>query len=284
MNIRVFSLCTFFMLLGFQVIAQDDLLSELDSTVQTKTEPVTAAFKALQIVTLQSTKLPAKNEFYFVVSHRFGTVKNGFSEFFGLDNATTKIGGIYGITEGLAVSLSRHTFLKTYEGAVKYKLVSQTDEFPVSLVGYHVVDINSAIKKDDYKDLSFSDRMAFVNQLLISRKFSSKLSLELIPSYIHRNLYEPTIENDDQFTLAAGGRYKLSKRLSLNVEYGHNFNKPDYYSQPLSVGLDVETGGHVFQLIFTNSQAMTESSYLTNAAGDWGKGDFFFGFNLYRVF
>lgn len=284
MNFRAVFLCVFLLFLGFRATAQDDLLSELDSTVQVTPEPVSAAFKALQIVTLQSTKLPAKNEFYFVVSHRFGTVKNGFSEFFGLDNATTKLGGIYGVTDFLSVSLSRQTYLKTYEGAVKYRLVSQTDKFPFTIAGYNALDINSALDSDDYPKLEFSDRMAYVNQLLISRKFSSKLSLEVIPSFIHKNLYEPTIENDNQFTLAGGGRFKLSNRLSVNMEYGHNFNKPDFYSQPLSVGLDLETGGHVFQLIFTNSQAMTESAYLTNAAGDWGDGDFFFGFNLYRVF
>jgi hypothetical protein len=151
-------------------------------------------------------------------------------------------------------------------------------------VGYNTIDINSGLKKDDYPKIEFSDRLTYVNQLLISRKFSDKLSLELVPSYIHKNLYNQNTENDNQFTLSAGGRLKLTKRLSLNLEYGENFNKPDFYNNPLSVGLDIETGGHIFQLIFTNSQSMTESGYLTNATGDWGKGDFFFGFNLYRVF
>lgn len=264
--------------------AQDDLLNELNEEVTTQEAPATAAFKGLQLVTLQSTKMAAKNEWYFVVSHRFGSVEDGFDEFFGLDNATTKIGGIYGVTDWLSVSASRHTLLKTYEGSLKYRLWQQTNKIPVTVEGYHTIDINSAIESDNYPKLAFADRLAYVHQLLISRKFSKKLSLELVPSFIHKNLYEPTIENDNQFTLAGGGRYKLSNRLSLNLEYGYNFNKPDFYSQPLSVGLDIETGGHVFQLLFTNSQAMTESGYLTNAAGAWDEGDFFFGFNLYRVF
>jgi len=263
--------------------AQEDLLSSLDST-QVVDKNATATFKGLQIITLQSTKMAAKKELYIVISHRFGSVKGGISEFFGFDDATTKIGGIYGVTDWLSVSTSRHTLLKIYETSLKYRLARQNDKFPFDIVGYNTIDINSGLKKDDYPKIEFSDRLTYVNQLLISRKFSDKLSLELVPSYIHKNLYNQNTENDNQFTLSAGGRLKLTKRLSLNLEYGENFNKPDFYNNPLSVGLDIETGGHIFQLIFTNSQSMTESGYLTNATGDWGKGDFFFGFNLYRVF
>nr|WP_294934900.1 DUF5777 family beta-barrel protein [uncultured Flavobacterium sp.] len=270
-------------LCAFYGNAQDDLLSELDST-QVANKAVTATFKGLQIITLQSTKLPAAKEFYMVISHRFGSVKGGISEFFGFDDATTKIGGIYGVTDWLSVSASRHTLLKIYEASAKYSVLKQNDKFPFAIVGYTTLDINSGLKEEDYPKIEFSDRLSYVHQLLISRKFSEKLSLEVVPSFLHKNLYNPAIENDDQFTLAAGGRMKLSKRLSLNLEYGHNFNKPDFYKNPLSVGLDVETGGHIFQLLFTNSQSMTESGYLTNASGDWGKGNFFFGFNLYRVF
>ena len=263
--------------------SQDDLLKSLDST-QVKDSYATATFKALQLVTLQSTKMPAKKEFYFVVSHRFGSVKDGLDGFFGLDNATTKLGGIYGLTDWLSVSLSRHTLNKMYETSLKYRLMRQSDSFPVDIVGYSVLDINTFLEKDQYPGLEFKHRVTTVQQLLISRKVGQKLSLELIPSFVHKNLYNPDIERDNQFSFGGGGRYKITKRLSVNLEYMNNFNKPDFYKNPLSVGLDIETGGHVFQLIFTNSQAMNESGYLTNAAGDWGKGDFFFGFNLYRVF
>ncbi|SEO43369.1 hypothetical protein SAMN05444671_3432 [Flavobacterium sp. CF108] len=278
---KIFLIASF--LICLYANAQEDLLNSLDST-QVVDKNATATFKALQIITLQSTKLAAKKELYIVISHRFGSVKGGISEFFGFDDATTKIGGIYGVTDWLSVSASRHTLLKIYETSVKYRLARQNDEFPFDIVGYNTIDINSGLKKDDYPKIGFSDRLTYINQLLISRKFSNRLSLELAPSFIHKNLYNPDNENDDQFTLSAGGRLKLTKRLSLNLEYGANFNKPSFYNNPLSVGLDIETGGHVFQLIFTNSQSMTESGYLTNAAGDWGKGDFFFGFNLYRVF
>ncbi|OIQ17695.1 MAG: hypothetical protein BM557_08385 [Flavobacterium sp. MedPE-SWcel] len=268
---------------GITVNAQDDLLSELDSEVVEESYS-TPAFKGLQIVTLQTTKMPAKKEFYFVVSHRFGSVKDGISEFFGLDMATTKIGGVYGIADWLSVSASRHTMLKVYETGVKYRVARQNDSFPFEVVGYNTVDINTFLEKEDYPKIEFNDRLTYISQLLISRKLSNKLSLELVPSFIHKNLYDPAIENEDQFSIGAGGRMKISKRLSVNVEYVYNVDKPDFYVNPLSIGLDLETGGHIFQLLFANSQSMTEGGYITQAAGDWGDGDFFFGFNLYRVF
>ena len=278
-----FFLSVFCFFFTVAIYAQDDLLTQLDST-QVQDTYATATFKGLQIVTLQTTKMPAAKEFYFLVSHRFGTVKNGIDEFFGLDGATTKLGGVYGVTNWLSISASRHTMLKTYETSAKVRLVRQNANFPVDIALYETIDINTQLEKEQYPKIAFGDRLTYVSQLLISRKFSERFSLELVPSYIHRNLYNPALENDKQFSLGAGGRMKLTKRLSVNVEYVYNADRPDFYVNPLSVGLDIETGGHIFQLIFTNSQSMTESGYITNAAGNWGKGDFYFGFNLYRVF
>lgn len=264
--------------------AQEDLLKDID-TIQTKTPDMEQpAFKALQIVTGQSTKLPAKNEWYMVVAHRFGDISKGFKDFFGLDNASTKLGGIYGITDGISVSLSRETNLKTFEGAVKYKLIKQSEDFPVDLAGYHVMAVNTDLSKDNYPDLRFGDRLSYLTQALISRRFNDKFSLQLSPSYVHKNLYEPVIEDKNQFLAGLGGRYKISKRISLNAEYFVNFDNHSFYKNPLSLGMDIETGGHVFQLLFTNSQLNSDIGYLTNAAGKWEKGQIFFGFNLYRVF
>ncbi len=275
--------CFLILIFGVYGFSQDDLLSELDST-QSSENFATASFKGLQIVTLQSSKIPAKKDFYFVVSHRFGTVRDGISQFFGLDNATTKIGFIYGINDWLSLSISRHTLLKVYEGNAKYRIIRQSDQFPLELVGYHSLEMNSSYREKDYPKLEFTDRLTYTNEFLASRKINDAISLQMMAAYIHKNLYNPAIENDNQFAMGAGGRVKLSKRLSLNLEYVYNFDQPDFYVNPLSVGMDIETGGHIFQLIFTNSQAMTESGYITSAAGDWGDGNIFFGFNLYRVF
>lgn len=263
--------------------AQEDLLKDID-TIKTNTDSSQPAFKALQIVTGQSTKLAAKKEWYMIVAHRFGDVSAGFKDFFGLDNASTKLGVIYGISDGLSVSLSRETNMKTFEGAVKYRLIRQDENFPVDIVGYNVMGANTEIDKDTYPHLKFSDRLSYLTQALISRRFNDKLSLQLTPSYVHKNLYEPNIEDKNQFLAGIGGRYKISKRVSVNAEYFVNFDNHSFYKNPLSLGVDVETGGHVFQLLFTNSQINSDIGYLTNASGNWGKGHIFFGFNLYRVF
>lgn len=263
--------------------AQEDLLKDID-TVKTNTDTSQPAFKALQIVTGQSTKLPARKEWYIVVAHRFGDVSAGFKDFFGLDHASTKLGVIYGVTNGISLSLSRETNMKTFEGGIKYKLVKQNESFPVDIVGYHVMAANTAIDKDTYPHLKFNDRLSYLTQALISRRFSDSFSLQLTPSYVHKNLYEPTIEDKNQFLAGLGGRYKISKRISVNAEYFVNFDNHSFYKNPLSLGIDLETGGHIFQLLFTNSQINSDIGYLTNASGNWGKGHIFFGFNLYRVF
>ncbi|ASE62798.1 hypothetical protein EGY07_01380 [Chryseobacterium indologenes] len=267
---------------GF-TFAQEDLLKDID-TISTTTDTSQPAFKALQIVTGQSTKLAAKKEWYIVVAHRFGDISTGFKNFFGLDNASTKLGVIYGISDAVSVSLSRETNMKTFEGAVKYRLIKQNENFPVDIVGYNVIGTNTELDKDTYPHLTFSDRLSYLTQALISRRFNDKLSVQLTPSYIHKNLYNQNIEDKNQFLAGLGGRYKISKRVSVNAEYFVNFDNHSFYKNPLSLGLDIETGGHVFQLLFTNSQINSDIGYLTNASGNWGKGHIFFGFNLYRVF
>ena len=263
--------------------SQEDLLKDID-TISTSNTSSPPAFKALQIVTGQSTKLTAKNEWYFVVAHRFGDVSEGFKNFFGLDGASTKLGAIYGLTDGISLSLSRETNMKTFEFGAKYKLLKQNDNVPVDLVGYNVMAINTDLDKEAYPHLKFGDRLSYLTQALISRRFNDSFSLQLSPSYVHKNLYEPTIESNNQFLTGLGGRYKISKRISVNAEYFVNFDKNSFYKNPLSLGMDIETGGHVFQLLFSNSQLNSDIGYLTNATGKWEKGQIFFGFNLYRVF
>jgi hypothetical protein len=273
-----------------QANAQNDLLNQLDQD-QPKEKGITPyAFKGLQICNMQSTKLAAKGEFYVLISHRFGDVTEGFDNFFGLDEAITKIGAIYGFTNWLSVGLTRHRNNKIYELAGKYKFANQIDGgFPFTVVGYNTMDINSAIKKDDYPNLKFNNRLAFTTQLLLSRKFSEVLSFELAPIYVHKNLYEELIEQKDLFLLGVGGRCKLSKRLSLNLEYAARLNstqgEKDTFRDPITVGLDIETGGHVFQLVFSNSQPMNDVSVFSNTTGQWDKTKgIYFGFNMYRVF
>ena len=267
--------------------AQDDLLNELDSIKPTEKEIEISAFKGLQICNLQSTKMPAKGEWHILISHRFGDLTNGLENFFGLDDANTKIGTVYGATNWLSLGFSRHTFNKTYELAGKYKLMNQEKNgFPVTISGFNTLEINSALKTSLYPNLKFNNRFAFSTQLLVSRKFSDKFSLQVTPMFVHKNLYDPENENKDKFIFATGGRMKVSKRMSINLEYAAQMNAPKgkIYHNVATVGLDIETGGHVFQLVFSNSQAMNDVAVFTNATGKWFDKGLYFGFNMYRVF
>jgi hypothetical protein len=265
--------------------AQDDLLNELEqnSKEQKFEQP---AFKAMKIGNLQSTKIAAKGDLYLYVSHRFGSLEDGLSTFFGFDNANTKIQLVYGLFDGVQVGVSRESVRKTYAMSAKAKIKSQSDDFPVNLVVYGTANINSELRKDRYPFLKFADRLSYASQLLISRRITNNLSLELAPTFVRQNLVLEPFQDHNQIALGAGGRLKLSKRMSLNLDYVYNFNRHEdsIYKNPLTVGVDIETGGHIFQLLFSNAQSTNEPGFISNAEGDWTKGDVFFGFNIVRVF
>ena len=288
----------FIFLLPYICMSQDDLLDELESEVIADNS-VDAAFKGLKVVNFESTKLAHKKEFYFIVAHRFGSVKNGIDDFFGLDDAVTQLKFIYGLNEWLNIGVARSSFQKTYGVHVKYRLVQQQNEgFPFTVVGYNLVTINTALDEDLYTNFEFSDRITYTSQVLVSRKISNDLSLILAPTYVHENLATRSVmvladdstinfdEENDQFAVGVGGRFKLTTRWSINMDYGIHLNRNENsnFRNPFSVGVDLETGGHVFQMHFTNAQAMFEDGFIVRGAGDWSDGDFYFGFNLSRVF
>ena len=269
------------------VYAQNDLLADLEAELPKENTYAEAAFKGLKIINLESTKMAEQGALYFIVAHRFGSVKNGLDDFFGLDSAITKLQLIYGITDGLNVGLARSSFQKTYGLHTKFRLLRQQEEdMPFTLGVYGLTTVNTALDKAFLPDLEFNHRLTHTAQLLISRKWSEKLSLQLSPTYMHENLTTISTQENGQFIMAMGGRYKLNKRVSLNVDYGLHTNRSDDapYNNPFSVGLDIETGGHVFQLHFTNAQSMFENGFFGQAAGDWSEGDVYFGFNISRVF
>ena len=268
--------------------SQDDLLDELEKDA-TETSYELPAFKAMRIANLQSTKIADKGDFYLYVSHRFGSIQDGFETFFGLDNANTRIQLVYSFFEGVQFSISRESWRQTYASSVKYRIKRQNEKFPVNLVGYHILNINAELDDDFLPGLEFADRMSYAHQLLVSRRFSEKFSFLLAPTYIRENLQDVRATgaaNFNQFALGAGGRYKISKRVSLNADYAYNFSrdKNSIYNNPLTIGIDIETGGHVFQLLFSNAQSTNEPGFMSNASGDWSDGDIFFGFNIVRVF
>lgn len=270
-------------ILPFLTFSQEDLLSGVDSVAVH--EKVESAFKGLKIVNLESTKLASKGDLYFIVAHRFSSIKTGFETGFGLDNAVSQIKFLYGLKEWLTISGARSEL--AYDFSVKYKLQDQIkDGFPFAVVGFNSVAFNNTLKESNYPKMKFNDRMIYVSQILISRKFNNKLTLELAPTFFHENFVDNDLQQNSQYAVGIGGRYRLNKRLSLNIDYAAHLNRASnsIYKNPLSVGVDIETGGHVFQLHFTSSQGIHEAGYLGKSTGDWLKGDVYFGFNLARVF
>ena len=275
----------------FTAYGQNDLMNLLDSTAKPVINYTTATFKSTRIMNGHSIERMQKGQLDVRISHRFGTINSGAYNFFGLDQATIHLGLEYGITNWLMVGIGRGTYEKTVDGFTKFSILRQSDGarvMPVSLTFFSSVAVNGLHWSDPTRTNYFSSRLDYTNQILIARKFSKIFSFQITPSMVHRNLVPTELDPNDLWALGAGGRIKLSKRISLNGEYYYVINKTNYMSQPiynpLSVGIDIETGGHVFQIILTNSTATIEKGFIGETTGKWSKGDIHIGFNISRVF
>jgi hypothetical protein len=265
------------------------LADELKANDLTKTTYTTATFKTTRLIDGHSVETTAPGVLDVKISHRFGTiggVSGGAYNFFGLDNATMRLGFDYGLTHTLMIGIGRSTSLKTFDAFFKWKIVRQSTgkhKMPVTVCYVPTIGIISQRDTSLYK--FFSSRMNFTHQLIIGRKFTEGLSLQVMPTLIHRN-YPVDKGPNDVYAVGIGGRQKLSKRTSFNAEYYYQLpgTKVPGTENVLSLGFDIETGGHVFQLHVTNSSSMTESNFITGNKGSWGKGDILFGFNISRVF
>tara|TARA_B110000003_G_scaffold250012_1_gene262745 strand:- start:142 stop:996 length:855 start_codon:yes stop_codon:yes gene_type:complete len=267
------------------VKAQDDLFSLLE--VEDTPQEVTATFKGTRIINGQSVELPAKGNLQFLIEHRFGTINSGAYELWGLDQAQMRMSFDYGLTNNTAIGLARNSFQKTFEASIKSRLVRQkmNGGSLISVTSYNAVFANSIRWANPERANLFSSRLSYAHQIMIARKFNSSLSLQLTPSLIHRNLVDKKDINNDYVALGIGGRYKLTKRVSLNAEYFYQFKRlNELFVNSLSIGFDIETGGHVFQLHVTNSQGMFERAFIGETTGKWSAGDLYFGFNISRVF
>ena len=270
--------------------AQEDLLSILESEAgEAQTEQVYATFKTTRIINGQSIETTPGGILNFIVAHRFGKLNDGVYQLFGLDQATMRMGLEYGISDRLQVLAGRSSFQKTYDAGIKLKTLIQRSgsrSFPFSLTLFSGMAINTLKWLDTDRENLFSSRLSYYHQALIARKFSNDLSLQISPTLVHRNLVETTASQNDVFALGFGGRYKLTNHLSVNAEYFYQLpgDNASRTTNSVSLGIDLETGGHVFQLHVTNSQGMVENYFVAETAGDVTKGDIYFGFNINRVF
>ncbi len=271
------------------LIGQDDLLDILEDD-SSKPVIVESSFKGTRVVNAQSLELPRPKILQFMIQHRFGSIENGFYDLFGMDYATIRFDFNYGLTERLSFGVGRSSLDKIYDIFVKTKLLRQssgTRSFPVSVLLYSDIGIDTKRKSENdpaVKD-EYLNRLLYVNQLIIGRKFNRSLSLEILPTLIHRNLVPTNQDDHDLVSVGIAGRYKLSNRISVNADYFIPLgDRSEDYQNSVAIGVDYETGGHVFQVMIANSQGPYEYTFIENARGNFSTGVLYLGFNISRAF
>ena len=267
---------------------EEDLLALLGEDEPT-IDYISASFKTNRVINLHSLESTAPGVFDFKISHRFGFLSGGFYELFGLDNSQIRLGFEYGLTDRLAIGVGRNSYQKTYDGFAKYKILRQSTgakKMPVTVALLLATAVNGQRNQNPDRDNLFSSRMFYTAQLIIGRKINNRISLQLSPTLIHRNLVATKIEKNDVYSLAAASRVKINNRLTFNTEYIYVLPNQlaSKYRNSFSLGVDIETGGHVFQLHLTNSTSMVEKGFVAETVGNWLDGDIHFGFNISRVF
>jgi len=283
--------------LSISNLQAQDLDQLLTQTTGNETEYTFATFKSTRILNGQSIERMPAGQLDVRFSHRFGTINEGAYKLWGLDEANIHFGLDYGITDWLMVGVGRGSYEKTYDGFLKFSILRQSHgakNMPVSISLLSASTINSLSQNDlmlptGAANVYFWDRVSFVNQVLVARKFNERFSLEINPTLVHRNMTGAELDPNDILSVGFGGRIKLSKRITFNFEYYYvvppirDYRKDKTYD-PIAIGFDIETGGHVFQIILTNSLSMIEKGFITETTGQWGKNDIHLGFNISRVF
>jgi hypothetical protein len=278
--------------------AQDDLLGELEKNKTDGPDYTIATFKGTRLVNGHTIETKNAGSLEFIFQHRFGAVNGGLYEMYGLDQAFVRLGLDYGITDKLSVSIGRNSADKIMDGYVKYKVLRQSSgsrTVPVSITALGGLAYSISPKKDEEPPgFKAVDRLAYVGQLLIARKFTTALSLQIMPTIVHKNAVNNFLEKNDQLAVGIGGRLKVTKSVALTSEYYYRINPPDNdrFAQlqqdkrynAIGFGVDIETGGHVFQLVITNTSSLTERTVITQTNGDFFGGDIHLGFNVTRTF
>jgi hypothetical protein len=296
MNLK--KLCLFLFCSAFTraALAQDDdLMKDLATLEKNKKEYTIATFKGTRLINLHTVETLSKGALDFRISHRFGDIGSGSKNMWGLDGpATLRLGLDYSITDRLVAGIGRSSYQKFFDGFVKYKFVRQASDGPrfsiVSVSSINLItdsDPNKAITGVDRYQF-YSNRLSYMEQVLLARKFNEKLSLQLAPTYIHYNIVTRANDKNDVVALGVSGRYKFTRSMAVTAEYIARVTAyspvSNQYHDVVSIGLDIETGGHVFQLFFTNASAINEVQLIPYTSSSWKDKGIRFGFNISRVF
>ncbi|OUV53450.1 MAG: hypothetical protein CBC73_04845 [Flavobacteriales bacterium TMED113] len=273
----------FFIIVSF-TYSQDDLEALL-SPIEYSSNDLQRTFFSTRIVNSHSVDLYKPGALDLRISHRFGPLSSGIYELFGLDQATIRVGFEYGLSDKLMIGLGRSSYKKNYDGFLKYSIIEQSknNKIPFSVVYFSSISLES-IKKNQ-ENYPFAGRLNYCNQILVASRLNSKISFQFIPTFIHKNMVEKNSYNNNLYLMGFGIRYKLSSLIAINAEYHYllNNNINQTYNS-FSIGIDIETGGHIFQLHCTNSLSMYEVGFLTETNESWLNGGIHFGFNISREF
>ncbi len=299
-------------LLANSAFSQDDLLDLVTDKKDEPPQKVYATFKTVRIGNAQTIETVKKKHLDFRTSHRFGNIYNSDlsnpinntgQTFVGFEGANDiRFSFDYGLTDDITIGIGRSRMNHIIDGSVKWKLLKQTVTFsmPISLAFFsstgYTHDLPSTIYSGIIKDFETNElhRFNFFNQIIIASKINSWLSLELLPSYMHRNFIKEKYNNKGEadvngfFSIGFGGRIKLNKRTSFIGDYFYNvspfYANNDKAFNPLSLGFEIETGGHVFSLFFTNAGGLIENNFIPYTNETWTKGQVKFGFCISRTF
>jgi hypothetical protein len=258
-------------------------------------------FNSTRIINSHSTDMLWKNEMDIRIAHRFGDMgtTGSAATAFGLDNSTDiRIGIEYGLFNKLNIGLARSKgagpFTQIADGYLKYNLMQQNEEktSPLSITFLQTMAYTFMRESTDSTlPSSFGGqnvrRMAYCSQLLLGRKFGQRLSIVIAPTYIHRN-YVAFDDKNGLFSIGASVRLKITKVFSLITEYFYNVRSTNAilgvkYYNPLGLGLEFDTGGHLFMLNFTNSTGLGETQFVPYTSSTWTKGQFRMGFTISRI-
>ncbi len=288
-----------FFILSLKIYAQDDLLKMLDSTTVKEIPYTHSTFKTTRLINAHSVETTEKNVLDLRITHRFGEMGKayggGIETFYGLDNASNiRIAFEYGVTDRLTLAFGRNKFDKALDGYAKFKILKQRDDnkMPISLTVFANTALSTA-KTTLYKE-KFTRRLSYVYQAIIARKFNERLSLQLMPAFVHRNYVERNELSNNIFALGLGFRYKFTKRSSVLIDFSYIFDNNylhpfatyngSKFFMPLGLGYELETGGHVFSVNVTNSAGVIENHFLAQTAVPWNQMGIKFGFNISRGF
>ena len=288
------------LLMANNLFAQNDLLKMMEEEAPSKPTPVFATFKSTRLVNLHTNEQMKAKHLDFRIQHRFQPMQidkenvYGLYNMFGLDGAVMRLGFEYGVTDNLMLGFGRSNLGKTYDLMAKYKVLQQTrgkKSMPISVNYFGNIGINTLEFADKTRNNFFTSRLSFVNQLIISRKFNDYLSIAVSPSMVHQNLVENKSQSHDIYALGLGASIKISRSARFNFEYipllnarnGKKLDGTQYYDA-FAFGLDIETGGHVFQLHFTNGAGLIEQQFISQNTNKLSLNSLRFGFNLSRVF